>query len=134
MKSTIFNAGIVACIIATIATGCGKSESTNNSTPADTKAANSAASSVTKTANDVAEAVETKAAQGKKAVKTTATQAAQSVQTNTAQAVQAAQTTAKQATSGVSDQVQGVVDKAKNYIANGQYRDALNSLNSLMNT
>ena len=116
MKLKTLGAGIFGCLLITALNGCdnGKSPSTTE-TP---KAADNAAASVKP-------ATETAAKEVKQATETAAKEVKPAVE-------QAAATATKQADTA-SSQAQGFIDKAKSFVAEKKYQEALNALGELKN-
>jgi len=105
MKFKAIGAGMVACALAVSLSSCSKSE-----TPAPPETQMPAQPTTTKAAKQAAEQA--------------STAATQAVQTATAAAQPAAAATAE---------AQGLIDKAKNFVTEKKYQDALNVVNQLTN-
>src|SRR5262245_27497298 len=107
--------------------GCSKEESTSTSTPA-TPASSTPTVSATESA--VAEAQKAAAAAAEQAKQT-----AEKVATETKQAAQQAATDAQQnaakATDAATQQTQSLIEKAKTYVSEKKYQEALTSLQQL---
>jgi len=115
MKIKTLGAGIAGCLLITALNGCDNNKSTTTEVP---KAADSTAASA-KQATETAT----------KEVKPAAETAAQAVQPAVAKAAD----TVSQPAAAASPQAQGFIDKAKSFVAEKKYQDALNSLGELKN-
>ncbi len=118
MKTTTFIASLTACVLAAAFSGCSKTETTSNQPPEAPSKVESIPAKVQETAGKAV--TETK-------------QAAQVVVSNVTQTASTAATAVTAPVAAASAQAQGLIDRAKSYIADKKYQDALDTLNQLKN-
>ena len=116
MKLKNLYCGVAVCVLIGLVTGCKKQEATAVVKPETPKTSEAAVSTVT-------QAVSSAAAEVKPAVENAVTAATQAVVSATAQAAKPAEATTAQA--------QGLIDKAKSFVTQQKYQDALTNINQL---
>jgi hypothetical protein len=120
MKFNAISTGLAACALAVFLSGCGKSEPVPPVTPTSVPVAtNQAAPVVAAPAADVAPT----AAEVKPAVET--------IVTTTATTVEKTTTTTAQAVDTANTEAQSLIEKAKSFVTEKKYQEALNVINQL---
>lgn len=110
MKLKIIGAGLTACLVAILLSGCGNKETQS---PSTTEVPNAAESMATNAPEAVPAATAT------------------TVATETTQAVSQAATEATNQTAAMASQVQSLINKAKSLVNEKKYQDALDNLKQL---
>jgi hypothetical protein len=127
--------GLAAGIALVLATGCGKQEQpageTGNTASPSSETAPTATQTPSAAVNETVKAAKEEAQKTADAVKASAAQVQSNVTSSVQETASAATVKANAVASEATSQVQALIDKAKGYVTDEKYKDALNTLQQL---